>query len=382
MKDFLRQRIGILGGGQLGKMLCQAGSRWGLDLHILDQSPDFPAGQVTPKFTVGDFRNADDVLRFGSDKDVITIEIEDVAVDALDQLKSRGILVYPDPDVLRIIRDKGDQKLFYRKHGIPTAPFRLATGLGEILAWVEQGSLTLPFVQKSRTAGYDGRGVTVIRRKEDLDNLMDTPSVIEEYIPMAREISVVATRDVHGGIKTFPAVEMAFNPDANLVEELFCPSNLRADEESEARQLAIEVCKAFGTCGLLAVEMFQLKDGRFMVNEVAPRPHNSGHHTIECCHSSQYEQHLRAICGLPLGDTTLLQSGIMLNILGEPGHSGPVRYEGWDQCLAMPGVHIHLYGKSETRPFRKMGHVTITAPTLSEAREKADIVRTTLKAVT
>jgi 5-(carboxyamino)imidazole ribonucleotide synthase len=382
MKDFLRLRIGILGGGQLGKMLCQAGSRWGLDLHILDRSPDFPAGQVNPQFTPGDFRNVEDVLRFGRDKDVLTIEIEDVAVEALEQLQSAGVKVYPDPAVLQTIRDKGLQKIFYRDNGFPTAPFRLFAGKEEIREAVQEKRLHLPFVQKTRTAGYDGRGVAVINKEEDLAKLLDAPSVIEDLIPMLREISVVAARDVHGDVLTFPAVEMAFNPHANLVEELLCPASLSQEEEADARDLALRVCNAYGTVGLLAVEMFQLADGTFMVNEVAPRPHNSGHHTIECCDTSQYEQHLRAICGLPLGDTALRRPGVMLNILGAEGHSGPVRYEGWDQCLSVPGVFIHLYGKSETRPFRKMGHVTVTASTLSEAREKADFVRQTLKAVT
>jgi 5-(carboxyamino)imidazole ribonucleotide synthase len=382
MKDFLRLRIGILGGGQLGKMLCQAGSRWGLDLHILDESTDFPAGQVTPQFTVGDFRNADDVYRFGRDKDVLTIEIEDVSVDALDRLRLEGVRIFPNPAVLRTIRDKGLQKTFYHDQGIPTAPFRLYAGMEAIRDAIAHGELRFPFVQKTRTAGYDGRGVSVIQSQEDLGKLLDAPSVVESLIPMLREISVVATRDIQGNIQTFPAVEMAFNPHANLVEELLCPAGLRPEEEAAARDLAIRVCEAFQTVGLLAVEMFQLADGTFLVNEVAPRPHNSGHHTIECCDASQYEQHLRAICGLPLGNTELRRPGVMLNILGEPGHQGPVRYEGWDQCLAIPGVFIHLYGKSETRPFRKMGHVTITAATLPEAREKAEIVRQTLKAVT
>ncbi len=381
LKQFTQQKIGILGGGQLGKMLCQAGSQWGLDLSILDERPDFPAGQVCPQFTVGHFRQAEDVLAFGKDKDVITIEIEHVSVEALEQLEQEGILVYPGPAVLRIIQDKGLQKEFYRQHQIPTAPFQLMASSDAIRFAVKSGTLKLPFVQKTREAGYDGRGVAVIRNVEDLEKLLDGPSLIEELVAMSKEIAVVVARDIHGEVKAFPAVEMVFHEEANLVEFLSCPAAITAEQESIAEALAIQVAQAFGTVGLLAVELFLTDSGDFLVNEVAPRPHNSGHHTIECCETSQYEQHLRAITGLPLGSTRLIRPGIMLNLLGEPGYTGAAIYEGWDECIEWPGVHVHLYGKAETRPYRKMGHVTVVADTLEEARDRARFVRDKLKVI-
>jgi 5-(carboxyamino)imidazole ribonucleotide synthase len=381
VKDFLRQKIGILGGGQLGKMLCQSGSRWGLDMHVLDHDPTFPAGQVNPHFVIGDFNNEEDVFSFGIDKDVITIEIEHVAVSALERLQQEGVAVYPDPSVLRIIQDKGEQKQFFTRHGLPTSPFRLYPDKQAIIEAIANGSELLPFVQKTRTAGYDGRGVAVINAQNELEKLLEGPSIIEDLITMQREVAVIVARDVKGGIRAFPAVEMRFNMDANLVEMLLCPANLTPAQEEEAQALAIEVASIFQTVGLLAVEMFQTPDGHFLVNEVAPRPHNSGHHTIECCDISQYDQHLRAITGLPLGEPILNRPGVMINILGEPGYAGAPIYSGWEACLQIPGVHMHLYGKSETRPYRKMGHVTITSDTLEEAIQKAERVQNTLKVI-
>lgn len=362
-------------------MLCQAGSRWGLDLSVLDTDPHFPAGQVCPQFTTGSFRNEADVLLFGQDMDVLTIEIEHVSVSALEQLQEEGVHVYPSPEVLRIIQDKGLQKLFYRDHQIPTSQFNLYEGSSEIREAIQSGHLTIPFVQKSRTAGYDGRGVAIIRYAGDLDKLLEGPSLAEELIPMEKEIAVVVARDIHGNCKAFPAVEMEFHEEANLVEFLACPANLTETQEREAEHLAVQVANAFGTVGLLAVELFLTKEGTFLVNEVAPRPHNSGHHTIECCETSQYEQHLRAITGMPLGSTRLIRPGVMLNLLGEEGHSGQAIYQGWEDCMSSPGVHIHIYGKAETRPYRKMGHVTVVADTLEEARDRARIVRDKLKVV-
>ncbi len=362
-------------------MLCQAGSRWGLDLSILDERADFPAGQVCPQFTVGSFRNEEDVFAFGQHMDVVTIEIEHVAVDALDRLIQNGVAVYPAPSVLRTIQDKGLQKLFYQEHGIPTAAFHLMDDAEAIRKAVASGTLSPPFVQKTREAGYDGRGVAIIRTNTDLPRLLEGPSLIEDLVPMAKEIAVVVARDIHGDCKAFPAVEMEFHQEANLVEFLSCPADLTEAQASAAEALAIQVAQAFGTVGLLAVELFLTREGTLLVNEVAPRPHNSGHHTIECCETSQYEQHLRAITGLPLGDTHLVRPGVMLNLLGEEGYTGPAIYQGWDTCIAWPGVHVHLYGKAETRPFRKMGHVTVVADTLEEARDRARIVREQLKVI-
>jgi 5-(carboxyamino)imidazole ribonucleotide synthase len=351
-------------------------------MYILDKDRHFPAGQVNPQFVEGDFALEEDVYAFGQDKDVMTIEIEHVAVEALERLRAEGVAVYPDPAALRIIKDKGQQKQFYIEKGLPTAPFELYEHKADLLEALSAGSLAYPFVQKSRTAGYDGRGVAVIRGPQHIERLLEGPCLTEPFIPMQREVSVVVVRAIDGSMATFPAVEMAFHEEANLVEMLLCPIAWSADEEAAAASLGRDVAEAFGTVGLLAVEMFQLKDGTFMINEVAPRPHNSGHHTIECCDTSQYEQHLRAITGLPLGSTRLHRAGAMVNLLGAPGHSGPAVYQGWDDCLRQEGIHIHLYGKSETRPHRKMGHVTITADTLEEARQKARWVQQHLTVTT
>lgn len=374
------QKIGILGGGQLGKMLCLAAAPWDFKTCILDASPDFPAGRLCAEFTVGDFNNYDDVLAFGQDKDVLTIEIEHVNTEALHELKRMGKKVHPSPEALDIIKDKGRQKEFYRINNIPTAPFELFENEQALLKAVELGRWSLPFVQKSRTAGYDGKGVSILRTAEDLKTrLLTGPCLAETLAPIQTEIAVIAARNASGEVAVFPAVEMDFHPEANLVELLICPARISALVSAQAEVLAEQVISAFDICGLLAVEMFLCADGQLWVNEVAPRPHNSGHHTIDSAVTSQYQQHLRAICDLPLGDTAQIQPALMLNLLGAEGHRGPVHYEGVAECLAISGVHVHLYGKAMTSPFRKMGHVTITAETLDQAFKKAAFVKNTLK---
>lgn len=374
------QKIGILGGGQLGKMLCLAAAPWDFKTCVLDTSADFPAGPVCSEFTPGDFKNYDDVLAFGADKDVLTIEIEHVNTEALHELKRRGKIVHPAPEALDIIKDKGLQKEFYRDHEIPTAPFELFADEQALLDAIQSGRWALPLVQKTRTAGYDGRGVAILRTPADLDTkLLKGPCLAEQLAPVQTEIAVIAARNAADQVAVFPAVEMDFHPEANLVEQLVCPARISPLAEAEAEALAEQVIRAFDVCGLLAVEMFLCTDGRLWVNEVAPRPHNSGHHTIDSAVTSQYQQHLRAICNLPLGDTSQVQPAIMLNLLGDEGFKGPVRYEGVAECLALSGVHVHLYGKAMTAPFRKMGHVTITADTLESAFEKADFVKKTLR---
>ena len=376
------QKIGILGGGQLGKMLCLAAAPWDFKTCILDASADFPAGPVCSEFTEGDFNNFDDVLAFGKNKDVLTIEIEHVNTQALHELKRLGKTVHPSPDALDIIKDKGLQKEFYKQNEIPTAPFELFENEQKLLEAVESGRWPLPFVQKSRTAGYDGKGVAIIRTPEDLKTkLLQGPCVAEQLAPVQTEIAVIAARNPSDQVAVFPAVEMDFHPEANLVELLVCPARISQLAAAQAEALAERVIRAFDVCGLLAVEMFLCTDGQLWVNEVAPRPHNSGHHTIDSAVTSQYQQHLRAISDLPLGDTAQIQPALMLNLLGSEGHSGPVQYEGVEACLAVSGVHIHLYGKAVTKPFRKMGHVTITAATLQEAFKKADFVKNTLKVI-
>lgn len=377
------QKIGILGGGQLGKMLCLAAADWDFKTYVLDASQDFPAGQVCTAFTPGDFNNYDDVLAFGADKDVLTIEIEHVNTEALRELERRGKTVHPAPRALDIIKDKGLQKEFYRKNDIPTADFALFKDENELREAVARGEWALPFVQKSRTAGYDGKGVAIMRTAEDLEKkILPGPCLAEALAPIRVELAVVAARNASDEVRVFPPVEMDFHPEANLVEFLLCPARISPLVAAEAEALAEKVIRTFDVCGLLAVEMFLTTDGQLLVNEVAPRPHNSGHHTIDSAPTSQFQQHLRAICNLPLGPTVQQMPAVMINLLGEPRHKGPARYEGVEQCLALDGVHIHLYGKALTSPFRKMGHVTITAETADKAIEKANFVKNTLKVVT
>ncbi len=374
------QKIGILGGGQLGKMLCLAAANWDLKTYVLDASPDFPAGQVCTGFVAGDFKNYDDVLAFGRDMDILTIEIEHVNTDALRELERLGKVVHPAPRALDIIKDKGLQKEFYRENNVPTTRYELFGSEKELKKAVESGAWKLPFVQKTRIAGYDGRGVAILRTAEDLNSkLLTGPCLAEEMAPVQTELAVVAARNTDDEVIVFPPVEMDFHPEANLVEFLLCPARVPSLVAAEAEALAERVIRAFDICGLLAVEMFLTTDGQLLVNEAAPRPHNSGHHTIDSAVTSQFEQHLRAICNLPLGSTTQKMPAVMINLLGEPGHKGPVRYEGVEKCLALEGVYIHLYGKSQTSPFRKMGHVTVTAETAEQAVEKASWTRQTLK---
>ncbi|MEO6037778.1 MAG: 5-(carboxyamino)imidazole ribonucleotide synthase [Saprospiraceae bacterium] len=373
-------KIGILGGGQLGKMLCLSAANWDFKTYVLDASPDYPAGQVCTGFSKGDFNNYDDVLAFGQDKDILTIEIEHVNTDALRALEQMGKTVHPSPRALDIIKDKGLQKEFYREQGIPTARYELFDDETQLKAALAEGRWTLPLVQKTRTAGYDGKGVAILRTPEDLTTkMLPGPCLAEKLVSVRTEIAVIAARNADDEVSVFPPVEMDFHPEANLVEFLLCPARVSPMVAAEVEALAERVIEAFGLCGLLAVEMFLTTDGQLLVNEVAPRPHNSGHHTIDSAQTSQYQQHLRAICNLPLGATTQLQPAAMLNLLGEPGHSGPVHYSGLETCLAIEGVNVYLYGKSRTSPFRKMGHVTVTADTVEQALEKARFVKEHLK---
>jgi 5-(carboxyamino)imidazole ribonucleotide synthase len=371
--------LGILGGGQLGKMLIQAASRWHMRCHVLDPAADCPAADIASTFTHGTFRDYETVLRFGEGKRQITIEIEDVSTEALHELQAQGAIVHPAPDVLDIIKDKGAQKQFFKEHNLPTATFRLFDSRSEIEGAVRSGKLKLPFVQKLRTGGYDGRGVQIVRKTANLGALFDEPSVIEELVPIQKELSVIVARNTHGEVAAYPAVEMVFNPRANLVEYLVCPASLDEAMHRLAEVTALKTIKALNMVGVLAVEMFLDDAGDLLVNELAPRPHNSGHHTIESCITSQYEQHLRAIFGLPLGSTAMHSPAVMVNLLGAEGASGSPVYHGWNECLRKPGVYLHLYGKQEVRPFRKMGHATILGSTLDEALEKAKFVQYTLK---
>ena len=369
----------ILGGGQLGKMLIEAASDWNIRCHVLDPDPDCSCSRLAWQFTCGSFKDYDAVMAFCAEAHYITIEIEHVNTDALRDLKAQGKQVFPDPDMLDIIKDKGKQKSFYAEHGIPTSPFTLYDDADAIRQAVASGTRTLPFVQKSCTAGYDGKGVQVVRTKDDLDKLLPGASLAEELIPFEKELAVIVARSTNGDTKAFPAVEMEFHPTANLVEFLLSPAHINSELEQKAQQLAVRTIEAMNLYGILAIEMFLTADGDILVNEVAPRPHNSGHHTIEANITSQYQQLLRSIFGLPLGSTALSTTSMMVNLLGEDGYTGEAIYEGLPECLAMEGVYVHLYGKKITKPFRKMGHVTIVDSDAAKAREKANFVKDNLK---
>lgn len=374
-KQLQNLSIGLLGGGQLGRMLLQEAANLDLKIAVMDPSDEAPCKHLTHQFVHADFRDFEAVYAFGKDKDIVTIEFEDVNADALEKLERSGVQVFPQPRVLKLIKDKGLQKQFYQTHQIPTAPFVLIESKEDIL----NSGMKAPFFQKLRTGGYDGYGVRKISSLENLEHAFDKPSVLEAMADIEKEISVIVSRNTHGEIATFPVVEMEFNPESNMVQFLFAPSTLPKEKQEEARNLAVRIIEALQMTGILAVEMFYLKSGEIWVNEMAPRPHNSGHHTIEANFTSQYEQHLRAITGLPPGNTETIMPSVMVNLLGEKGYSGKPLYDGLNEVLQLPGVYIHLYGKSTTKDFRKMGHVTILAPTLQEAKEKGNYILNTLR---
>jgi 5-(carboxyamino)imidazole ribonucleotide synthase len=373
--------IGICGGGQLGKMLCEAASAWDWKTAVLDQSPDDPAARLAHKFVQGDYTKYEDVLNFGKQVDVLTIEIEKVNLEALIELEKMGKIVHPSPRGLAIIKDKALQKQFFIDQGLPTVAQELFNSKEEILNAIKSGFLQIPFVQKLRSDGYDGKGVAIIRKEEDLSLLLEGLSLVEPLVDIEVEVAVIAARNVNGEIKTFPPVAMAFHPEANLVEYLYCPSGLGPALELEATQIAQAAIEALDICGLLAVEMFLTADGDWFINEVAPRPHNSGHHTIECCNVSQFQQHLLAICNLPLVDPQLHLPGVMINLLGEEGFEGPVKYMGVEQALRLGSVYVHLYGKKITKPFRKMGHITVANRSVSQAIRTANFLKEHIKVI-
>jgi 5-(carboxyamino)imidazole ribonucleotide synthase len=371
-------KLGIIAGGQLGKMLVLAASNWDVKTFILDSDDHCPASTCCTGFVKGNQLDFDSVIRFGGMVDMITFEIENVNIEALQKLKAEGKKIFPDPDALAIIQDKGLQKEFYQKNNIPSPQFSLFKNKNEIITVAQNGDLTFPFVQKLRKGGYDGKGVVIINSKADFENLLEGASLVEDQVEIQTEISVIVARNNKGEIKCFPVVEMEFN-EANLVEKLICPSSLDEKIIQQANEIAIEIINSFKLCGLLAVEMFVDKNNLVWVNEIAPRPHNSGHHTIESVITSQYEQLLRAIFNFPLGSTQIKMPSVMINLLGEPGFEGTVRYEGLTDCMNIEGVKIHLYGKKITKPYRKMGHVTVIATSIEEAKKKAEIVKQKLK---
>lgn len=369
-------KLGILGGGQLGRMLVQSGIDFNINFSILDPDPSAPCHQLG-EFSSGKLTDFDTVMKFGEKCDLITIEIENVNTAALKELVKRGKKVFPQPEIIELIQDKRTQKQFYKERGIPTADFILTSNREEVI----KNKSFLPAVNKLGREGYDGRGVAVIRTEADLPKAFDAPGLLEKLIDFEKEISVIVARNERGETTSFPAVEMVFHPEANLVEYLFAPAQISPSVTKEAEEIALKVINEMKLVGLLAVEMFVTKDGKVLVNEVAPRPHNSGHQTIEANITSQYEQHLRAILNLPFGNTKDIMPSAMVNLLGEEGYSGLAKYQGFEEVAAVSGVHIHLYGKKQTKPFRKMGHVTIVDSDMESLKKKAKFVKDTLKVI-
>ena len=372
-------KLGILGGGQLGKMMLFDTRKFDIQTYVLDPSNEAPCKIACNKFFQGNLMDFDTVYNFGKQVDVLTFEIELVNIDALEKLESEGIKVFPSPKTLRLIQNKGIQKDFYSNNTIPTAAYRRFENLESLKA--ESQNLKLPFVWKCTEFGYDGMGVKIIRTLSDLDNLPNVECISEEMIPFKNELSVIVCRNVSGEIKTYPVVEMEFHPEANQVEYVICPARIDDKVAEKARAIALNVSEKFNHVGLLAVEMFQTIDDEIIVNEVAPRPHNSGHHTIEASYTSQFENHIRAILDLPLGNTDSKVAGIMVNLVGAEGFSGDVVYENIETIMGWNGVTPHIYGKKETRPFRKMGHVTIVNENMVEARKIAENVKNTIRVI-
>ena len=373
----LSSRIGILGGGQLGLMLLQAAVDWNLDIHILDPDAQAPCSKIAPHFQQGSLQDYDTVYNFGKELDVITIEIEKVNVEALEALENEGKRVYPQPSVIRLIQDKRIQKQFYRDHNLPTADFILTENREDAGKHAD----FLPAFHKLGRDGYDGRGVQRISSSADLDKVFDQPGLLEKAVPFEKELAVIVARNPSGEVVTFPTVEMVFHPEHNLVEYLFAPAEISNDIDKKAQDIAKETAEAFKIVGLMAVELFLTTDGEVLINEVAPRPHNSGHHTIRANATSQYEQHWRAILDLPLGSTYTYGPSAMVNLLGEAGYEGPAVYEGMEKLLATTEVFPFLYWKAVTKPFRKMGHITIMDSNIDALKEKVDFVKKNIRVI-
>jgi len=370
-------RLGILGGGQLGRMLIQEAINFNASISVLDPDENAPCKNLCDHFEVGALDDFDTVYKFGKRVDLLTIEIEKVNVDALEKLEDEGVIVYPQARIIRLIQDKGLQKEFFKQNNIPTSPFQLISSREDL----PKSKFALPYIQKLRKDGYDGRGVMKIMKEDDIPNAFEAPSLIEKWIDFEMEIGVIVARNENEEVKAFPCVEMEFNPQMNLVEYLIAPSLLSHDIQQKAELLAIKIAEDLKIVGLLAVEMFLTKEGEILVNELAPRPHNSGHQSIEGNITSQFGQHLRAIFNLPLGDTESKTNAVMINLLGEPEFQGLARYIGLEKALEMKGVYIHLYGKKYTKPFRKMGHVTIVNEDREKAIETARSVQRILKVI-
>lgn len=374
-------KLGILGGGQLGKMLLYETRKWDIQTKVLDSSEEAPCKIACDKFVLGSLLDFDTVYNFGKDVDVLTIEIENVNIDALEKLEDEGIKVFPQPRALRIIQNKATQKLFYTDNEIPTSPFTRFAYTSEIKDSITNGGLSFPFVWKSAQFGYDGQGVKVVKKIEDLENLPNVECIAEDMVNFKNELAVIVSKSASGEVKTYPVVEMEFHPEANQVEYVICPARIEEHIAQKAQEVALKVAEHINLVGLLAVELFQTQEDQILVNEVAPRPHNSGHYSIEASYTNQFEQHIRAILDLPLGKTESKVAGVMVNLVGAEGYTGDVVYENITEILGLEGVTPHIYGKKQTRPFRKMGHVTIVDEDMGRAREVAQEVKEKIKVI-
>jgi 5-(carboxyamino)imidazole ribonucleotide synthase len=374
-------KLGILGGGQLGKMLLTETRKFDIQTFVLEPNDEAPARLSCNEFFKGSLMDFDTVYQFGKKVDVLTIEIENVNLEALDLLEKEGLAIYPSPKTLRLIQNKGKQKDYYVANDIPTSPHQRLVDLTDLRGALATDKLHFPFVWKCAQFGYDGNGVKICRSASDLMQLPDVECIAEEMVPFKNELAVIVARSVSGEVKTYPVVEMEFHPEANQVEYVICPARINEKVAQKATEIALKVSAAFNHVGLLAVELFQTEDDEILVNEVAPRPHNSGHYSIEASYTSQFENHLRAILNLPLGNTESKVAGIMVNLVGDERFSGPVIYENIEQIMGIDGVTPHIYGKRETRPFRKMGHVTIVNQNMEEARKIAETVKNSIRVI-
>lgn len=374
-------KLGILGGGQLGKMLLAETRKFDIQTYVFDPSMDAPCQFGATHFFIGDLMDYDTVYEFGKKVDLLTIEIENINLDALEKLEAEGLKVYPSPKTLRLIQNKGVQKDFYVENQIPTAAFKRFNNLNKLRSEIENGLIEMPFVWKCAQFGYDGNGVKIVRSITDIETLPNVECIAEQMVPFKNELAVIVARSASGEVKAYPVVEMEFHPEANQVEYVICPARIDFSIAKKANKIALQVSQAYNHVGLLAVEMFQTHDEGILVNEVAPRPHNSGHYSIEASYTSQFENHLRAILDLPLGNTGSKVAGIMVNLVGEEGYTGNVIYENIEKIMAIDGVTPHIYGKRQTRPFRKMGHVTIVNENMNEARRIAEEVKNTIRVI-
>ena len=375
-------KLGILGGGQLGKMLLQVTSRLSIKTNILDPSEDSPCKNLCNEFEIGNLMDFDAVYQFGKKCDLVTFEIEHVNIEALEKLESEGTKVYPTSKTLKIIQNKNLQKQFFIDNNIPTSDFYYFKSPKDFKNSLHKNQISFPCVWKKTKFGYDGYGVEIIKSIEQIDNLPDEEFIIEEFIPFEKELATTIVRNYSGDIQIFPLVQMDFNKESNQVEYVVCPAQVNREIKDLANALAMKVSKSFKHVGLLAIEMFLTKDNKILINEVAPRPHNSAHYSIEACENSQFQQHINSILNLKLGSCKSNNNAIMVNLVGEKGYSGPVIYQGIEEAMEQSNVSVHIYGKSNTKPNRKMGHVTVTDEDLKNGLKKAKSIKDLIKVKT